>query len=478
MRSACSSHPRRSRRRSLRAAAAVASAFLLFTLGVAGPAWAAGVQGPQRVIFDPVATPSWTRMFHSPGAAEDVAYDVVMAKGDVTYVAGALGGGVGDFDASLMKLRDGVPVWPAPKTYDGPAHGDDLFVRMALGPGGTIYTAGVSDGPGGLPDILVVKWSSSGAVRWARRYDPPSHGVDQATTMVVDKSGNVTVGGMAVTVGGIDWVVVSWSASGAKRWTSRYTSASPHQMMPTGMVVAGDRSVYASGVSATSGSNAVMIVRYSRSGKVLWKKTYKGPSGLGASVWASVARPGGGVYVCGSTLSAATAWDGLVMGYTAKGARDVFALDAGPGGATDQVLHDLALASTGQVVAVGSSTSPGPGNSDCHGVWYTSDGTIVNQSTLPGAWQDTFDAVATDSFGGVYITGTFHTAVNRTAVVTLRGSMLTGGGGFASLWTPTFVTEDNRPYAIAVRGSTACVVGACSEGAAQGIDQLVLGFVY
>ena len=86
--------------------------------------------------------------------------------------------------------------------------------------------------------------------------------------------------------------------------------------------------------------------------------------------------------------------------------------------------------------------------------------------------------MASDAFGGFYATGSYHTAVNKTAIFTTRGSVLTGGGGFWSLWAPAFVSNDNEPNAIAVRGATAIVVGEASEGAAQGVDQIVLGYVY
>jgi hypothetical protein len=118
------------------------------------------------------------------------------------------------------------------------------------------------------------------------------------------------------------------------------------------------------------------------------------------------------------------------------------------------------------------------GNRDCRAVSYTVDGTIAGQFSLPGAWEDEFSAVAADAFGGFYATGYYHTAMNKTAVLTVRGSVLTAGGGFLSLWAPAFVSEDNVPNAIAVRGSTACVVGKCNEGPAHGVDQLVLGWVY
>jgi len=463
------------RRWSLRLAVA-AGVILLFALG-AVPAGASGAKGPQKLIFDLTATPSWTRTFHGLAGAPDAAEDVVMTTGGVTYVAGTIEGAAGTgTNASLMKLVNGVPAWPAPKTYDSPYHSMDTATKMALGPGGTIYTAGLSVGANGMPDILVLKWSSSGAVKWAKRYDGPSHGVDLPNAMVVDSAGNVTVGGYSVGATGADWVVVSWSASGVRRWTSRYSSSSPHEIAPFGMVVASDRSVYASGVSSIPPAVASVTVKYSPSGVTLWKKTYTGPAGLGALVWAAVARPGGGVYVCGSTNSAGTGADGLVMSYTASGARDVFALGTGPGGATSQSFKDLTVTSTSQVVAVGSSTAGG--NEDLHAATYTVDGTIAGQVTLPGAWEDEFVAVASDAFGGFYATGRYHTAVNKTAVFTARGSVLTGGGGWWSLWQPAFVSEDNEPNAIAVRGSTAIVVGEARQGLLEGVDQVVLGYIY
>ena len=473
MKSVTCSHPRDGWRWSS-GIALTAGVLLLFALA-AVPAGASGPRGPQKIIFDPTATPSWIQEFHGPGAAYDVAEDVVMTKGGVTYVAGTIEGAA-SADASLTKLVNGVPAWPTPRTYDSPYHGVDTAIKMALGPVDTVYTAGMSVGANGMYDILVVKWSSSGAVRWAKRYDGPAHSQDIPSAVVVDSAGNVTVGGYSVGATGADWVVVSWSASGARRWTSRYSSSSPHEMLPTGIVVASDRSVYASGVSAIPPTLAAMTVKYSPSGAPLWKKTYTGPAGLGALAWAAVARPGGGVYVCGSATSAGTGADGLVMGYTARGMRDVFALDTGPGGATSQSFKDLAMASNGKVVAVGSSTAGG--NEDLHAATYTTDGTIDGQITLPGAWEDEFAAVATDAFGGFYATGRYHTAVDKTAVFTARGSVLTGGGGFWSLWAPVFVSEDNEPNAIAVRGTTAIVVGEASEGAAQGVDQLMLGYVY
>jgi hypothetical protein len=164
------------------------------------------------------------------------------------------------------------------------------------------------------------------------------------------------------------------------------------------------------------------------------------------------------------------------MNYTKSGARDLFTLDTGPGGATDQEFNDLAVTSTGQVVAAGSHESAG--NMDARVVAFTLVGTIAGQVTFPGAWDDEFTSIAADAFGGYYVTGRYHTAVNKTAIATARGSVIVGGGGFSSLWAPLLVSEENEPHAIAVRGTTACVVGAYMTDFGLSADQLVLWYVY
>jgi len=441
----------------------------------AAPAQALG-HTPRGIIYDLSATPSWTHEFRSAGNGTDTADDVAITASGAAYVSGSLSNDAGNRDASLMKLVDGAPAWPAPKTYDSPSHKDDSAGVMAFGPGGAVYTAGPATGANGMLDWLLLKWSASGAVQWARRYDGPTHGTDVPTAIGVDAAGNVTVAGVTLNAGSEDWVVASWSPSGTVRWTSRLTSVDLHETAPTSVVIAADGSAYATGTDMRTTGASALTVRYSPSGKVLWKKTYSGPAGLGATTHASVASPQGGVYVCGSSAGTVTGADGLVMSYTPQGARHVFALDTGAGGNTDQRFNDLTVTSTGEVVAVGSTSAGGA--DDCRAVSFSVDGTIAGQVTLPGTWDDQFEWVAADAFGGFYATGRYHTAADKVAVLTARGSVLTGGGGFLSLWAPAFVSTDNGPNAIAVRASTAIVVGNCTEGALHGIDQVVLGYTY
>jgi hypothetical protein len=463
-----------SRRRRGALAAAVGGALLLLGFGAA-PALGAGADGPDRIIFDPGATPSWVQEYHATGSSFDVAQDVVMAAGGVTYVAGIVNRS-GSSDGSLMKYVNGAPAWATAKLYDGPNGGPDEFRAVALGPGNSVYTAGTRAAANGLDDFVLVKWTAAGARQWARSYDSVTHSMDAVTAMAVDSSGNVTVAGIAFDGTSQDWLVVNWSPSGTRRWTSRLNAGAGEMKAPISVVATGDGNVYATGMATAPGEIAALTVRYSASGERTWTKTYRGPAGLNAMTWSVVARPEGGVFVCGAATSAGTQSDGLVMSYTKSGSRDVFALDTGAGGATGQVFNDLAVASTGQVVAVGYDETAG--TRDCRLVTYTADGTVAGQLTFPGAWEDEFTDVAADSYAGFYATGRYHTAANKTAFATLRGSVVIGGGGFTSLWAPALVSENNEPAAVAVRGTTACVVGQYSADALQGVDQIALWYVY
>ena len=468
-------HSLPSRRRTLHVALALIGGLLLLL-----PASAAAapnvLAGSARMIFDWAATPSWAVSVGGPGPSNDEAVDVKMAAGGVTYVAGTMGNPAGHDDVSLLKLVNGVQAWGSPKTYDSPFHHDDFAAKMALGPGKVIYTAASSNGSQGNYDILLVKWSANGTVLWARRYDGPAHSHDIATAVGVDSKGNVTVVGHSEGPHGHDWVAVNWSAAGVRRWSWRYDGKGHADDYPADLLVAGDGSVYLTGSTFVAPMTyAALTVRLSPVGKRLWAKTYAGPEGLGAGGAALASRPGGGVYVCGFVHSSATGSDGLVMRYGRSGSRSVFALDtvAGP---SDQWFRDVAVASSGRVVAVGESRASG--TMDCHVVVYRTGGTIAGSLTVPGAWDDEFTAVATDSFGGYYATGTQHVAADHAEIFTARGSVLTGGGGWISLWDAPVVSVNNHPMAIAVRGTSACVVGAFETGGPAAIDQIVLGYVY
>jgi len=433
----------------------------------------AALSGPLRNIVDPDATPSFTITSNGYGVSRDAAFGVAV-RGGAAYVAGVAGNAAGNSDATLAKIANGAQSWR--KSYDGPAHKYDLALDLAIGPGGVVYTAGGSQNAIDKEDFLVVKWSPSGKVLWARRYDGPLHGDDRAYDLGVDKYGNVTVAGVSQGTGDKDWAVVSWSSSGVKRWVWRYDGSAHAGDYPADVIVTPSGDVYVTGGVVVSGpKDAALTVRFSRTGKKLWSRLYLGISSLGAGTGGMTPRPGGGVITCGYTEAVLTAGDGLVMSYTPAGKRLAFVPDAGVNG---QYFSDVAVASNGTIVAVGRDLSAG---TRARVRLYRKDGSPLGAGTSGGgAWGATFAAVATDRFGGYYPVGYYKSSDTESQLWTWRLPVVAGGGTWASLWGPAdlhSVGERNEAHAIAVSGTTVYVVGDYYT-VAEGWNQVVLVYIY
>jgi hypothetical protein len=403
---------------------------------------------------------------------------VVVGKGGALYVCGLLGD-AGGYQASLMKLTaGGKPAWSAPRTCPSPFHGD-YAERIARGPSGSLYTIGSSQAANGMDDCLLIKWSSSGAVQWARRYDGPGHGDDWGECLGVDPRGNVTIACSSsndVDGNDLDWQVISYSPKGAERWSWRYGDPLHLNDRPIGLVVAKDGGVYVTGwVRTAAQATSVLTVRLSPSGGRLWQQAYAGTEG-NAAVRAAVPRPEGGIYACGTTLSAGTGWDGLVLGYRPDGTRVAFDPDTGSGGERQQDLSSLAVTSTGQVVAVGIDRAPE--GLDSHLAIYKKSGKLAETITIPEIGTQDLDCVAAGAFGGYVATGYSNVAAGRREIITMRGSVIPGGAWWTSFWSPAFVSQSAAGHAVIVKGSRAIVVGSCQPSAEQLMDQVVLGYAY
>jgi hypothetical protein len=440
---------------------------------VTAPAAAAG---PRGEIFDWAATPSWTSTLTGGGAAFEGAYGVVALPGDSCLVSGSLAGPAGDTDISLTKYRGSTRLWT--KLWAGRSGSDGSGQAALSADGRSVFVAGTSDtSPTSAKLVLLKRSVTNGRLLWAKAYSPPE-GVAYPTAIAVDAAGNVTVAAQVIATGGIDSLVARWTSGGARKWVWRYDATGVSSDSLTDVLPGPNGSAYVAGEAFLTGGppfEASLVARLSATGRPVWVDRYIGASIIGAAAISLAARPGGGIYAAGA-IGSLTDATGLILSYSPRGRRSQFVLDTGPAG-TSRVYMDVAVTSTNAVVAVGRSGATSV-NSDCYVATWTPDGSALGSIALPGAFdRDQLDDVAVDAFGGFYAAGKYYAAADDPEILTLRGSVTTGGGGFVSLWRPAVSTQ-NSAEAIAVSGVTAYVVGSYQSGTPTGMDQFLLAYRY
>lgn len=399
----------------------------------------------------------------------DTATDVVVGSSAI-WVAGqaATPGGL---DASLVRIPTGATVAPPPVLWNGRAGGNDVNDDLAV-KGSFIYTSGTTVNAAGDDDLLVIRWTATGAVKWARSYAGAARLQDRAEDVAVDAKGNVYVCGSTRSARGTDWIVIKYSSAGSRLWTWKYDGPFRGDDAPVEMLLDARGQAFVTGWTRTGALDnfAALTVKISPAGKTLWKKTWAGPAGL-AYAAALAPAPGGGVYVGGHAWAGGTSYDAVLLRYTANGARKVYELADGSGGAVVQRISDIAVAANGKIVGVGQ-VGPGSEGDQYHVIWDAA-GPVYDEYTLatPSS-HDYRTAVATDAFNGYYMTGMY-----GAGVATVRSSVNTWipGAHWSFRYEPDDTYRDAR--AIAVRGTMAAAVGTTYRPG-TGRDQFVFVWAY
>jgi hypothetical protein len=261
--------PRRRRRTKTLVTAAVAALLVLLLGGGLAAA----------IIVDNDAEPCWSFYVDGPGGGNDSATDVALTAAD-TWVCGQMNNGdVKKLDASLTRIPRGSDehityLWNSASNNNDANY--DVAVR-----GSYLYTSGASRNLSNNLDLLVIRWSTTGAVKWAKRWNGPEKLDDVAADVAVDSNGNVIVCGTTqhAFTGGTDWVVIKYSPLGEKKWTRTYDGPIEIDFdAPVEMIVDGAGNVYVTGTLITAEYESVAYtVKLSPKGVKLWSRRYAGP---------------------------------------------------------------------------------------------------------------------------------------------------------------------------------------------------------
>ena len=231
-----------------------------------------------------------------------------------TYITGTGYEGVDDHEMVTVKLSSSGSVrWIRELPGEGTLQTEGRFVT--LGPSGSLYVAGsLMTGPGST-DVILVKYRTNGDFSWRDDWDASGAGIgfDTLAALAVDRSANAFVTGYHWTApaGTYHAFVARWRPD-KTRWTASYSATDETWFGFFGLVPDNAGGCYVAGgvvLNYGDGGSEVEVgyyARYRSSGKPRWERAYVCP-GRRASFAGMAMWPGRGLCLVGD----ASDWDGL-----------------------------------------------------------------------------------------------------------------------------------------------------------------------
>jgi len=390
------------------------------------------------------------------------------------YVAGSSLNSHGLYDFSLTKYNSsGTQLWSV--TYNVPdSTGAVLLGDVTVdGSGNILATGSVYNGSTNGYDVFVVKYATDGTQSWARLYNGAGSISDGGTSLAVDASNNVYVGGGTLTASNsMDMLCLKYNSSGTFQWAATVDDNGLYDIaglvyMRTATVVgvvgaseqsasswaAGNVFLYTSTGNEFQGftvsdqtdldeivdfqidaSENVFVTGYTDAGgngqdfktiklddelDVIWESVYNGTANGDDRPNALALDNSGNTYIAGYTTGS-EGKDYTVVKYNSSGVQQWAALYAGAAASDDEALA-LTIGGDGQVYVTGYANENGTKD------YFTR---ILDPSTGDKVWEAAFNgleneddrgtSIEVDGDGNIAVLGRNGTQGGNTEYTTVR----------------------------------------------------------
>jgi len=411
--------------------------------------WGWGL-GYNTIKYNSSGAQQWVKQYHGIDNGNDFAFSIAADNSGNVYVTGWSQGGGNATDIVTVKYDpSGDSVWV--QRYRGPGvssavPGFEPYVKLiAVDNSGNVYVTGTSYGGSTTGyDYATIKYSSTGVQQWVQRYNNSgANGLDYATSIGLDDSGNVVVSGFsdADAAGTIeDFCTIKYSPSGVQQWLARYNTGGHERV--NGMVVEHlTGNVYATGWNGPSninGAGGYITVKYDRNGNQKWFQTYTGSTYDEASCVTLDASYN--VYVSGGLVTGSTASDYLTIKYDSSGTQkwtEVY--NNSPTNGYDKA-NGITVDKAGYIYVTGTSNNGGS-IFDYATLKYDNAGNLLWTQRYNDGGNDCSPlALVVDTSYNVYVSG-----ASGTKYMTLKYSQLVGIRGISGNVPKSFSLSQNYP---------------------------------
>ena len=364
----------------------------------------------------------------------------------------------------------GTQLWA--KLYNGPSADPDQANAVAVSPNGsTVYVTGESWATSTLDDYATIAYNAStGAQKWAKRYNGPGGNSDIANAVAVSPNGSTVfvTGASPGATSAADYATIAYNAStGAQEWVKRYNGVGNNNYANSVAVSPNGSTVYVTGESDAVGSvpQYATIAYNATTGTQLWAKRYSGPgSSQDAAHSVAVSPDGNTVFVTGTSTSSTSSGDATVA-YNATTGTQLWAKQYnGAPISANSITNSLTVSPTGAAVYV-TGIIGNTLNGDYATIAYNATtGTQLWAKRYPGNGGADSAAVSPDG-STVYVTGDIYSnSYGAPVYATVAYNAATG----AQLWAQQHRGADKGDaiaYSVAVSpsGGTVYVTGTSAH---------------
>ena len=420
-------------------------------------------------MLSPVSgDPLWVGTYDGPYDDDEVHAIGVDDSGNVV-VSGRSGRSEDDDEFVTIKYHpDGDTVW---LRRFNPGAGLDGATALAVDRSGNVVVTGYLGGPTSqYGDWVTIRYTAAGESLWATVHDEGDE--DRASSVVVDSAGSSYVTGRAGWPNDLDYVVVKYGLNGSAVWIFRFNSG----YNDGANAVALDKQGYAyvTGYTSSGGKDfALLTWKLGLGGDSVWANLYTGPAGCDMQGLAVAADGQGNAVVAGRSYDTLTLSDYLTVKYGPRGDTLWTRRYNGPGNRSDEVAG-LAVDGAGNVYVTGTSDVDAQGHYNYATVKYSPEGEQrwVARYVGPEGWDQAY-AIALDADASVYVTGKSVDSTGGSDAVTVKYDSA-GNQRWVERYDRPSTFDEGCVIALSQQGDV--FVGGRTDDDSTGIDYLTLAY--